>query len=312
MDLARIRETFAVDDELVSSLSRRDLGGTSQQRYKAWMQHIRGQEQLPVEYLLPRIRQDIHPAWPSFVAAHRESGLSAEQLSAEVDRLGPWSIPFPLTDEVNTMERGMVAAVAKHRMLFRRDLIGKTVVELLGEHAAQASVLDLGCNSGFFSMDLVDRGVGEVRGVDLRANNIEQARFLAQHFGVDRVDFQVLDVDDLDSDAQWDVVMNLGVLYHVVNPLQLIRQTYDLCRHFAIIDSVCHREAVSGYFIFGDKNVELPEEGRETYELHPTYRGAIDTIRYAGFRDVFEIIGQAEHPHDLYRAGRRRCFLAVK
>lgn len=276
------------------------------------MQHIGGQEQLPTEYLLPRIHQDVHRAWPSFVAAHRDSGSSTEQLSAEVERLGPWTIPYPLTDEVNTMERGRVAAVAEHRMLFRRDLIGKTVVEVLGENASRASVLDLGCNSGFFSMDLVDRGVGEVHGVDLRAKNIEQAKFLAHHYGVDRVNFQTLDVDDVDSDAQWDVVLNLGVLYHMVNPLQLIRQTYDLCRHFAIIDSACHREPVSGYIMMGNKNVDLSEEGRETYELRPTYRGAIDTIQYAGFRDVFEIVGEAEDPHGVYRAGRRRCFLAVK
>ena len=55
-----------------------------------------------------------------------------------------------------------------------------------------------------------------------------------------------------------------------------------------------------------------PAEGRETWELHPTYRGANDTIRYAGFSEVIEILGEADPPHLAYLNGSRRCFLAVK
>ena len=40
---------------------------------------------------------------------------------------------------------------------------------------------------------------------------------------------------------QFDVVLNLGLLYHVVNPLQVIRRTYELCREFAIIDAGTER-----------------------------------------------------------------------
>ena len=55
-----------------------------------------------------------------------------------------------------------------------------------------------------------------------------------------------------------------------------------------------------------------PTEGREVLEFHPTYRGAIETIRSVGFSDVIEIVGKAKEPHDLYARGVRRCFLAVK
>jgi SAM-dependent methyltransferase len=312
VDIARIRDVFAVDDVTVSSLTRPDLSSTSQERYQSWVQRIGGPQQLEVEYLLPRIHQKIEPSWPSFVTDHPPSNRSTDELRAEVERLGPWSIPFPLEAGLTTMADDMIAAVTEHRMLFRRDLIGKTVAGALADGAPNATVLDIGCNSGLFSMDLIERGIGRVSGVDLRPKNIAQAQFLAQHYGVEGADFRVTDVDDLEAGTQFDVVLNLGLLYHVVNPLQVIRRTYELCREFAIIDTVCHREAVSGYFIFGNKDVDLPEEGREVYELHPTYRGAIDTIRYAGFREVYEVVGDAEKPHDLYRIGGRRCFLAVK
>jgi len=196
-------------------------------------------------------------------------------------------------------------------MAFRRELINGTVIKLIGDNAGETSVLDIGCNNGFFSLDIADRGVGRVQGVDLRASNIAQAEFLRQRYGFENVSFSVSDADDLPRE-QWDVVLNLGVLYHVVNPLQFIRQTYELCRKFAIVDTVVHHEPVAAYFMFGDKDVSLPEEGRENYELHPSYRAAIETIRYAGFRDVIEIVGEAKRPHQLYADGTRRCFLAIK
>ncbi len=171
MDIARIRDVFAVDDVTVSSLSRPDLGGTSQERYQSWVKRIGGPQQLDVEYLLPRIHQKIEPSWPSFVADH-PTARSIDELRAEIERLGPWSIPFPLTDGLKTMDDDMVAAVTEHRMLFRRDLIGKTVAGALGDRAPSATVLDIGCNSGFFSMDLIDRGIGRVSGVDLRPKNV--------------------------------------------------------------------------------------------------------------------------------------------
>jgi SAM-dependent methyltransferase len=103
-----------------------------------------------------------------------------------------------------------------HRMGFRRDLICGTVADLLGSDAAEARVLDIGCNNGFFSLDLADRGVGHVQGVDLRTSNIAQALFLRDRYGVENVEFAVSHAHDIGTPDQWDVVLNLGVLYHVV------------------------------------------------------------------------------------------------
>ena len=51
----------------------------------------------------------------------------------------------------------------------------------------------------------------------------------------------------------------------------------------------------------------------EKLRQHPTYRGAIETITYAGFREVIEIVGTGKKAvHPLYSAGQRRCFLAIK
>jgi 2-polyprenyl-3-methyl-5-hydroxy-6-metoxy-1,4-benzoquinol methylase len=239
--------------------------------------------------------------------------LSLPELQNKVRELAPWFLPFHIRDDLYTMNmKSGLTQEAASRIEFRSDLIVGTALEILGGDLADTDVLDIGCNDGFFSLDIAHRGVKHVDGFDLRPENIAKARFLADHYGIENVDFSVSDADDFVRKEQWDVVLNLGVLYHVVNPLQFIRQTYELCRRFAIIDTIVHSEPISAYILMGDKNVDMPAEGREDWEFHPTYRGAIDTIRYAGFSEVYEILGDADPPHKLYAGGNRRSFLAVK
>ena len=309
----RVRDTFPVEDTIVTAIPSTALtDGTSQDRYRRWKRTVEDSSHDEIEYLVPRIALDVVWRWPEHLTPRGSGGRSAADLTARVDELGPWSVPFQLDHGVVTMDQSLRSAVAEKWFLYRLDLINRAVATLLGGGLADTSVLDIGCNCGLFSLDLAGRGVRRVDGVDLRPNNIAQARFLAENYGITNATFEVGDADDIPADAQWDVVLNLGVLYHVLNPFELIRRSYELCRSFAVIDTVCHTEPVSGYFVMGDKDVNDASEGKETYELHPTYRAVIDTIRYAGFAEIFEVVGRSEKPHPLYASGNRRCFLAVK
>jgi tRNA (mo5U34)-methyltransferase len=312
-DLSNLAGIQVSSDRMSSALADGELTGasTSQERYAKW----RKPQKFPPEYLLPHITRQITREWPRYMSAPGggHPDLDEDALRARVKALDPWYLPFRIRDDYFTMNmKGRQAIEATSRVLFRRDLIVGTVAAILGDEIAETTVLDIGCNCGFFSLDIADRGAKHVDGIDLRPENIAQAQFLADNYRLDNVIFRVSDADALPTEKQRDVVFNLGVLYHVVNPLQFIRQTYELCRRFAIIDTVVHSEPVSAYILFGDKNVDHPAEGREEWEFHPTYRGAIDTIRYAGFSHVIEILGDADPPHPLYGNGSRRCFLAIK
>jgi SAM-dependent methyltransferase len=309
----RVRDTFVVDDSIVTAIPETAFAdGTSQQRYHRWRVTLEESSRNALEYLVPRIEIDVTRGWPESMTPRRGIDHSTADLGARVAELGPWDVPFPLGDGMTTMSDRTRAAVAEKRFLYRLALINGAVATLLGDALPTTTILDIGCNCGLFSLDLAGRGASRVDGVDLRPKNIAQARFLAEHYGIENATFEVRDADDIPTDARWDVVLNLGVLYHVLNPFELIRRTFELCRSFAVVDTVCHTEPVSGYFVMGDKDVTAAAEGRESYELHPTYRAVIDTIRHAGFSEIFEIVGRADVPHDLYATGSRRCFLAIR
>ena len=151
------------------------------------------------------------------------------------------------------------------------------------EELAATTVLDIGCNNGFFSLDMAHRGAQHVDGIDLRPENIAVGRVPREPLRARQCRVPSTRRRRASSTGrQWDVVLNLGVLYHVVNPLQFLEQTYALCRRFAIIDTLCHPEPVSAFMLLGNKDAASVSEGREAWEFQPTYRGAIDAIRYAG------------------------------
>ena len=86
------------------------------------------------------------------------------------------------------------------------DLTGKTV-------------LDIGCNGGFYSIEMKRRGAAQVVGIDFDDYYLDQARFAADALGLD-IDFRKLSVYDVAALGQkFDVVIFMGLLYHLRHPL---------------------------------------------------------------------------------------------
>ncbi len=61
---------------------------------------------------------------------------------------------------------------------------------------AGRSVVDLGCNFGFFTFQARRQGAAAVTGVDREPKVLEGCRLLQRHFGLDGVDFACHDIDD--------------------------------------------------------------------------------------------------------------------
>lgn len=87
--------------------------------------------------------------------------------------------------------------------------------------AAGARVLDLGCGVGRWSRLLAARGA-DVTGVDISPTMIEEARRRAQSEGVaDRCRFHVSDISALDVPGEFDLVLGVTVLQHILDPSAL-------------------------------------------------------------------------------------------
>jgi tRNA (mo5U34)-methyltransferase len=82
------------------------------------------------------------------------------------------------------------------------------------------SVLDIGCNAGFYTFELAKRGA-QVTAIDVDPHYLSQARWAAQQLGLsDRVEFRQMQIYDLIRHPErYDLVWLMGVLYHLRHPL---------------------------------------------------------------------------------------------
>jgi tRNA (mo5U34)-methyltransferase len=80
--------------------------------------------------------------------------------------------------------------------------------------------LDIGCNAGFYSFELARRGA-RVLGVDVDEHYLRQARWAADRLDLgDRAAFSQMTVYDLARvEERFDLVLFMGVLYHLRHPL---------------------------------------------------------------------------------------------
>lgn len=88
-------------------------------------------------------------------------------------------------------------------------------------------VLDIGCNAGFYSMEMKRRGAERVLAIDTDERYLAQARFAAHVEALD-IEFRTLSVYDLAClGERFDLVIFMGVFYHLRHPLlalDLIRE----------------------------------------------------------------------------------------
>jgi tRNA (mo5U34)-methyltransferase len=150
-----------------------------------------------------------------------------DELQRAISRLGPWYHDVELTPDLSTNPTNKVYMANRWRFLkpfIPDDLTGK-------------SVLDIGCNAGFFSLEMKRRNAARVVGVDIMPHVLAQARFLS-HWFKQPIELRELGVYDIESLGQFDFVIFIGVLYHLRHPLYALEKVASVCRETMYLQSL--------------------------------------------------------------------------
>lgn len=110
---------------------------------------------------------------------------------------------------------------------------GLALLDRLGlpRDASGLRVLDIGCRDGFFAFEMERRGAAEVVGIDYAGPDVTGFSVAADILG-SSVTYRVENVYDLSMErhGQYDLVLFLGVLYHLRNPLLALDRIRDVVR----------------------------------------------------------------------------------
>lgn len=198
----------------------------------------------------PRVKgpASLDPIWP---LPRCTGGRSDDQICEEFSKYDLWHYAYEF--------EGGLAFSARHndpgpladdsaRPLRRFRHFMPYLVAANGGCIRGKRVLDIACNSGFWSIQCALLGA-EVVGFDGRTELIRQANLIKSIVGVDNVQFKVLDFWDMSREAlggTFDIVLNLGILYHLPDPLKVLQLTKLMARRYILLDTEVYpsRESV--------------------------------------------------------------------
>jgi tRNA (mo5U34)-methyltransferase len=183
--------------------------------------------------------------------------LSSSEIQDRIRELGPWFHNIELQGHQTAPDHFLHDYPRKKFRKFAdaipADLTGKTV-------------LDIGCNGGFYSLEMKRRGADRVLGIDSDEFYLAQARFVAEVEGAD-IEFRQMSVYDVGSLGEtFDVVIFMGVLYHLRHPLLAL----DLIREHVAGDMLVFQSMQRGSQEVGEVQENYPFVQTELFE-DPTF-----------------------------------------
>lgn len=178
------------------------------------------------------------------------------------------------------------------------------------------TVLEIGCNAGFWSIQARLAGAKSVIGLDVSDKNIDQAKFILELTGVDGVEFRQMNAYDISKETlgEFDVTFFLGLLYHIDKPIEALEKLYEVTRDFAVVDTTLARSDVS---------TDVPVLKLQTDDVHdqnfsnriafvPTRAAVPLMLKHVGFREVYWIQNAGKDLPLDYLTHARMSFIAVK
>ena len=136
--------------------------------------------------------------------------LSREAIARRVRELGPW---------FHNLDLGGIQTAPDHFLGDYPAVKWRRFANALPQDLRGRTVLDIGCNAGFYAIEMKRRGADRVVGVDHDPDYLAQARFAAEVCGAE-IEFRELSTYDVAAlGERFDVVLFLGVLYHLRHPL---------------------------------------------------------------------------------------------
>lgn len=146
------------------------------------------------------------------------TAMTADEIAERVTQLGEW---------FHNIDLNGVKTAPHHFLGDYPNIKWRTFAHAIPSDLRGKSVLDIGCNAGFYSMEMKRRGADRVVGIDSDEGYLAQARFAADVSGLD-IEFRQISVYDVAKlGEKFDLVLFLGVLYHLRHPLLALDLLHD-------------------------------------------------------------------------------------
>lgn len=239
--------------------------------------------------------------------------LDPAEIRRRTDAFERWHYEFDLNGVKTPISDP--TRVNRHRQ--RRRYFFDPIVEASGGSLEGKRVLDLGCNAGYWSLCAIEAGADYVLGIDGRQMHVDQANLVFEVKGIEagRYDFVTGNIFDYDfaSHGNFDVVLCLGLMYHISKHMQLLEIIDSINDDLLLIDTAL--SLAPGSFMRVHKESTDSPRNAVDYDIvmSPTERALTDMVGQFGYSTAVlkprftDWTGSPE-----YRFGQRKAFLCAK
>jgi tRNA (mo5U34)-methyltransferase len=155
---------------------------------------------------------------------------SAQEIEQRVRSLGPW---------FHNLDLNGVKTAPNHFLGDYPSIKWRNFAHAIPSDLRGKSVLDVGCNAGFYSIEMKKRGAARVVGIDSDPMYLDQARFAAEVCGFPDIELRGLSVYEIGQLGEpFDVVIFMGVLYHLRHPLLALDMLYGMVKELLVFQSM--------------------------------------------------------------------------
>jgi SAM-dependent methyltransferase len=198
--------------------------------------------------------------------------MEVAELRERVESFDRWHYSIDLGRGVVTPgPKNMNRTVQRRRYFFDR------LLDLTGGLEGMR-VLDLGCNAGYWSLCAIEGGADFVFGIDGRQMHVDQSNLVFKAKGVDPARYQFENgnffTHPFDS---FDLVLCLGVLYHVASPIELFNVMAATKADLLVIDTAVTNMPGNAFTITTEDTENYRNAIEDTVVTYPT-RGAVSML----------------------------------
>lgn len=249
--------------------------------------------------------------------------IEIQKRVAELGDLQSWNHNYALPFGVETKPG---AQVSHGKNLVKLDRL-KPLFEEIG--LSGLSVIDVGCNEGFFSLHMAGKGA-KVLGVDIDGHRIAKARYVQSLLGEGKnIKFNCLDIysPEFKDSGRFDLCLCLGFIHRVPDPFSAISALGDradmILFEWKALKFGPHDEA---FAYFSPKPIDIADYYGTEYWLL-SYSAVERILWRAGFRHFHRIddpsqrraiLVAGKYPHTIFErpdvishAGRIRSILRL-
>jgi SAM-dependent methyltransferase len=251
----------------------------------------------------------LDPVWP---LPRRPGGMSDQQIREAFGRYRYWHYGYEFEGGLSFSPHHLHPndlSEAPRRPLQRFRHFMPHLVAAVGSLEGKR-VLDIACNSGFWSLQCALLGA-EVVGFDARPELIEQAELIKSIVGLSNAEFRVLDFDRMNPETlgRFDIVLNLGLLYHLPEPVAALRSTIAMSRGWVLLDTELATSIEPVLRVYWEEPIDIRDASTPGIVCFPSKSAIGLILRHLGVRESREIpLCTPDMPAD-YRNGARASWL---